>query len=335
MSGYIPLGGQTLVYSTVDGHDVKFDYYIPAGAQGKRPAVIFYHGGGMTAGSRRGVDFPLWLYHYCQEQGYFFIGADYRLCHPSTAFDQIDDARALFQFLTGDGFQHELPASIALDPARIAVAGFSAGAYSARAACVYASPKPAVLLTGYGTGGDWLLDHWVTGRPPTSLATLVDLSAVPSLLADRTVVSDDSPAGGLLSSRFALTVRWELDGTFLDGCVGRPGLGAQLQEVPYAQRGATIPDDLRPAFLQLFVTADHPPSVFVHGTADEVVPAQESVHQCDQLRRLGVRTELLLVLDGPHGLVDFGSGLPLRPSAGSVEAYQKALAFVTEIFQRT
>ncbi|GMF74801.1 unnamed protein product [Aspergillus oryzae] len=261
----IPAGGKTLVYSTVDGHDIKLDYYLPSKQEGCLPAVIYYHGGGMTAGSRR-------------------------------------------------------------------ITGFSAGAYSARAACVYATPKPAVLLTGYGSAGDWLLDHWTTGRPPTSIAKLVDLNEVPNLLADKTVVSDDTPESGIMSNRFALTVRWELDGTFLDGSLGRPGLGAKLNKLDYAERAAAIPEDLKPAFLQLFVTENYPPSVFVHGTADEVVPDQESKHHYEQLKKLGVKTELLLVENGPHGLVDFSSGIPPRPAKGSVEAYGRALEFVTEVF---
>ncbi|KAE8360304.1 Alpha/Beta hydrolase protein [Aspergillus caelatus] len=290
----LPAGGRTLVYSTVDGHDIKLDYYLPAVEEGCLPAVIYYHGGGMTAGSRRSIGFQHWLY--------------------------------------GEGFQQALPEAISLDTSRIAVTGFSAGAYSARAACVYATPKPAVLLTGYGSAGDWLLDHWTTGRPPTSIAKFVDLNKVPKLLADKTVVSDDTPESGIMSNRFALTVRWELDGTFLDGSIGRPGLGAELNKLEYAQRATAIPEDLKPAFLQLFVTENYPPSVFVHGTADEVVPDQESKHHHEQLKQVGVKTELLLVENGPHGLVDFSSGMPPGPAKGSVEAYDRAFEFVTEVF---
>ena len=52
---------ETLVYSTVDGHDIKLDYYLPRKPSGKVPAVIYYHGGGMTAGWRRGPGLPTWL----------------------------------------------------------------------------------------------------------------------------------------------------------------------------------------------------------------------------------------------------------------------------------
>lgn len=266
---------------------------------------------------------------YAQDKGYIFISADYRLCHPCTALDQVDDAKALFRFLAGEGFARELPESVSLDTARIVVTGFSAGAYSARAACVYAHPKPAALLTGFGTGGNWLLDHWTQARPPTTIAKFVDLGTVPALLADKTVVSDDYPAEGK-PMRFALTVRWEQDGTFLDGSLGRPGLGAQLNELDYSERAAAVPEDVKPAFVQLFVTKDYPPSVFVHGTGDEVVLPQESVDHHEQLKALGVRTELYLVEDGPHGLFDKKNGVPWK---GSVEAYEKALEFVEDVLK--
>lgn len=63
MPPHLPQGGKTLIYFTVDGHDIKLDYYLPPNASGNRPAIIYYHGGGMTAGSRRCEwGFPHWLY---------------------------------------------------------------------------------------------------------------------------------------------------------------------------------------------------------------------------------------------------------------------------------
>jgi acetyl esterase/lipase len=245
---------------------------------------------------------------------------------------QIDDAKALFKFLASGNFQNALPESVTLDTNRIAVTGFSAGAFSARAACIYSDPKPAVLMTAYGSAGDWLLDHWTVGRPPTTIAKLVDLEQVPKLLADKTVVSEDKPVQGMMSNRFALTVRWELDGAFLDNCLGRPGLGGELNKLRYEERSAALPEDIKPAFLQLFVSESHPPTVLVHGTADEVVPDQESVHHHEQLKKLGVKTELILVQGAGHGLVDLKSGFPPKPAEGKDEAYGRAAEFIDEVF---
>jgi acetyl esterase/lipase len=187
-------------------------------------------------------------------------------------------------------------------------------------------------LTGFGLGGNLLLDHWTAARPPTSLAGKINLDGVPALLADQTIVSDDPPTNGFLSSRFALTVRWELDGTMLDGIFGKPGLGAMFNSAELAQRASMIPEDLKPGFLQLFVGEGYPPSVFVHGTADEVVLDQESIDHHQQLKKLGVKTELLLVDDGLHGLMDLTSSPPFELTKGASAAYCKALDFVDEVF---
>ncbi|KAJ6017667.1 Alphabeta hydrolase fold [Penicillium sp. IBT 35674x] len=339
MPPQLPEGRHTVVYSTVDNHEVKLDYYLPR-TTGSLPAMIYYHGGGMSAGSRRGRGFPHWMYDHCQEKGYILISADYRLCHPTNAIDQIDDAKALFSYIAGPQFAGELPESVSLDTARIAVTGFSAGAYSARAACLYATPKPAALLSVYGLGGNMLLDHWTGARPPTSLAKFFDLSGVPVLLADKTVVSDDYVEGGM-SKRFALTIDWEIKGTFLDGVFQRPGLGKSLDALEYEKRFEAVPEDLKPGMLQEFVTADYPPSVFVHGKSDEVVSPEESVYQHEQLSKLGVPSQLYLVENGPHGLE---GAVMMRKMAGaeipgsdkviadSMEAYGKAMVFIDGIF---
>lgn len=189
-------------------------------------------------------------------------------------------------------------------------------------------------MTAYGLGGDLLLDHWVQPRAPTSLAAMVDLGKVPALLADRTVVSEDEPTGTLpITERFALTVRWEIDGTMLDGLFGWEGLAGRMRGVGYEERVGLIPEQLRPGFLQFFVGKGYPPSVFVHGTADEVVLDVESVRHFEQLQRIGVKTELLLVDGAGHGLVERKAhgAMGLLPDA--VRAYARAFEFVVEVFE--
>ncbi|KAL2844824.1 alpha/beta-hydrolase [Aspergillus pseudoustus] len=322
-----PEGGRTLVYSTIDGHEICMDYYLPP-ATGSLSAIIYYHGGGMTAGSRRGGPYPKWLYQHCQDDGYIFISADYRLCHPSNTIDQIDDARALFSFLASHRFASQLPDKVSLDTTRIAVAGFSAGAYSARAACLYAEPKPAALLSVFGLGGNLLLDHWTRARPPTSLAKHFDMAAIPTLLADRTVVSEGS------QDRFPLTIHWEIQGTFLDGIFQSPGLGAKLNALPYEERFNAVPDRLKAGVLHNFVTESYPPSVFVHGSSDEVVSPEESRYQHEQLENLGVKSQLHLIENGPHGLEGIRQSSDSQIYRDSTAAYNEALAFIDAIFSR-
>jgi acetyl esterase/lipase len=57
----LPPACRTLTYSVVNDHPIKIDYYLPA-SRGVLPAIIYYHGGGMTAGSRRSPGLPYWIY---------------------------------------------------------------------------------------------------------------------------------------------------------------------------------------------------------------------------------------------------------------------------------
>lgn len=118
----------------------------------------------------------------------------------------------------------------------------------------------------------------------------------------------------------------------LDGIFGRGGLGAALDKVDYEKRGAAFPSDLKSGLLQSFVDDSYPPSIFVHGTADEVVLCQESIDQHEQLKGLGIKSELLLVEDGPHGLGAFSNDPTSTISRHSNEAYSKALNFIDDVF---
>lgn len=53
----------TLTYSTVGKLDIKLDAYIPPAATGSAslPGIIYFHGGGLTTGSRRDILFCAWL----------------------------------------------------------------------------------------------------------------------------------------------------------------------------------------------------------------------------------------------------------------------------------
>ena len=50
---------QTAIYSTIGTLPIKVDFQAPPSARGALPAVIFFHGGGMVAGSRR--EYPEWI----------------------------------------------------------------------------------------------------------------------------------------------------------------------------------------------------------------------------------------------------------------------------------
>ena len=145
-----------------DGHPItlRLDTYAPSGDDAtNRPAVLWFHSGGFTAGSKAeetpyATDFA--------KRGYVSIAVDYRLrpltpwfdlpLRQASARDAYDDAAAAVTWTRAHA------ASLGIDPSKIFAAGYSAGAITA---FDLAYPPPgaaeveiagAVAIAGYTYG---------------------------------------------------------------------------------------------------------------------------------------------------------------------------------------
>jgi len=125
------------------GDGVSADVVVPRGA-GPHPVVVYLHGGGWICGSartHRKLAFRL------AEAGFLVLNVDYRLAPEHPFPTPFEDCLAALRFARREG------ARWGGDPARIAVAGDSAGgnlaaATSAALADDPARPKAAVLIYG-------------------------------------------------------------------------------------------------------------------------------------------------------------------------------------------
>ncbi|WP_309610248.1 alpha/beta hydrolase [Sphingomonas sp.] len=86
---------------------------------GPHPAVLNIHGGGYVAGTAAREDGPMQA--LCAELGAVILSVEYRLAPENPFPAALDDA------WTGVQWLHEEPERLAIDPARIAVRGVSAG----------------------------------------------------------------------------------------------------------------------------------------------------------------------------------------------------------------
>lgn len=93
----------------------KLDLYYPKG-QTKFTTIVWFHGGGLTAGSK---EIPKAL----MEKGYAVVGVGYRLSPKATAPAYIEDAAAAMAWV----FQHI--AAYGGDPDKLILTGHSAGGY--------------------------------------------------------------------------------------------------------------------------------------------------------------------------------------------------------------
>ncbi|GAB2813989.1 alpha/beta hydrolase [Actinocorallia aurea] len=112
----------------------------PADAEGPLPAVYYMHGGGMIAGDARGglLD-PL---RWARDLGLVVVSVDYRLAPEDPHPAPVEDCYA------GLAWAVENAAKLGLDPARVLVAGTSAGGGLAAAVALMARDRGGPALIG-------------------------------------------------------------------------------------------------------------------------------------------------------------------------------------------
>ena len=136
-----------ITYREVGGKKLQlhvFDSPSPSRPKTKRPAILFFFGGGWTHGT------PIQFYPECQhfaDRGYVAISADYRIASTdhTSPFDSAEDAKAALAWVVVHADE------LGVDPARIIVAGASAGGHLAALCGLDRTQptRPAALLLWY------------------------------------------------------------------------------------------------------------------------------------------------------------------------------------------
>ncbi len=201
-----------LTYSAADGSPLALHVFDPAPAKpaapGKRPAILFFFAGGWTHGT------PLQFFPECAhftDRGFVAIAADYRVkaTHNATPHDGLADARAALAWVAAHADE------LGVDPAKIVLAGASAGAHLAAVTGLTspAGARPAALLlwypildtsaTGYGHalfGENWPsaspLELAATHTPPPTLLLFGDADSATPLATVREFQSRVRTRGG-------------------------------------------------------------------------------------------------------------------------------------------
>jgi acetyl esterase/lipase len=113
---------RNLTYGTAAGTELKLDLAMPKDGGGPFPAIVFLHGEGWRAGSRRDMG------HFIEgvaRMGYVGVTVDYRLVPAARFPAQVDDCKAAVRWLRANAARYRV------DPRRIGVVGFSAGGHLA------------------------------------------------------------------------------------------------------------------------------------------------------------------------------------------------------------
>ncbi|WP_267381497.1 MULTISPECIES: alpha/beta hydrolase [unclassified Sphingomonas] len=141
---------------SADGAEVTTYTYRPVNAAANGPVMLFTHGGGMIVGSAAG--YHATVSAYARDLGLVVISTEYRLAPENPFPAPLDDVHAAYLWLLANA------AVLDVDPAKIVVAGDSAGGGLTAALCQRlldsGDPMPLFQLLIYP-----MLDDRTTLRP--------------------------------------------------------------------------------------------------------------------------------------------------------------------------
>ncbi|MBT4815826.1 MAG: alpha/beta hydrolase, partial [Lentisphaerae bacterium] len=246
----------TYTYKCVNDLAVKADVYRSEHG-GKRPCVVWIHGGALINGHRGAV--PAFLLEPLLEAGYVVVSVDYRLA-PETMLPQIiEDLEDAWRWVCEEG-----PGLFGIDGGRVAAVGGSAGGYLALTAGFRACPRPACVVAFWGYGD--LIGSWYSMPSPHPAHHRLE----PTEVEARQQVS-----GSAVSDA---RERQGDGGAFYQYCRQQ---GIWPQEVsgwdPHAEAERFYP------FMPVRnVSPGYPPALLVHGTDDTDVPYEQSVMMTEQ-----------------------------------------------------
>lgn len=227
------------------------------------PAMIYIHGGGWRAGSKKSV--PAWLKAFVAEGKLSVVAVEYRFTDVATHPAQVSDCLRAIQFVRQNAEQWNI------DPKRLGVTGGSAGGH---------------------------------------------LSAYVALHDDVAMSESDDPVERQ-SSRVACAVSfagptdWSLLSSINHTHPAYRQLIGYQPGTPAAELDAGLIKDVSPIS---FVSKDDPPIMQVHGDEDSIVPLKHASNLHEKLQHTGVRSELVVIPGGNHGVSGAGGQVAKRPT---------------------
>ncbi len=248
---------------------LAMDMLLPAGLrEGALPVVLWLHGSGWYSGNKRNV-ITSGMLDCLPQAGYALASAAYRLSSEALFPAQIHDVQAALRYLGANAD------ALGIDAARVAIAGFSAGAHLAALAATSAG-DPAL------DDGDDASSH----EPRVGAAVIL---AAPTDFA-RNPRATDPTLNPHLAEGHSCAEHLLLGGPVLDHLAL-----------------ADLANPLR------YVGPATPPCLIVHGREDEIVPLTQAELLYGALKGAGADATLVVVEDGNHGFWEAGQPYPREP----------------------
>jgi len=269
-----------LVYRNVEGLDLALDVFLPESATktSKAPVFIWWHGGGLLQGTRKGIS----PHHLSApaKHNICIISADYRLSPQTRLPGILSDCKAAMDFVRSPAFT--LATDDRVDASRMVLSGSSAGGWLALlagtgigyAACGLEPPAPVSGIAALYPITDLSDPFWTTKQHPVSY--------MPRVVPDAEVAPFLDPAAAkvaftTLDSKRAVFYHYMvqegiLESLLLDG-TGVPG--SAFAVAPAIRTG----------------TFTVPPTYIIHGDIDDKVPCRQARDVVEALKDMRADVE--------------------------------------------
>ncbi|KOP71961.1 alpha/beta hydrolase [Cytobacillus solani] len=279
----------TFIYKEVDGCKIKGDFYSIE--EKHAPLVVYIHGGGLIFGTR--TDMKEEQINLYLQAGYHVCTIDYRLAPESKLPAIKEDIEDVLIWLKDRGVNQ-----FNFDPERIAVIGSSAGGYLALLSGTFqVRPKAIVSFYGYGDiAGDWY-------RKPSPYFS--KMTTVPEVLVQQ-LIQKQPISEGPIERRFAIYLYCRQQGQWVDYLTNKNE------------------ETLDPFCPLKKIDENYPPTLLLHGDADEDVPYEQSVSMSEALNKAGITNKFITIKNGKHSF-DEDMGDPVV-----AEAFEEVLRFLKE-----
>ncbi|RDW65770.1 alpha/beta hydrolase [Aspergillus mulundensis] len=278
----------THTFKEADGLSLEIDVSKPK-ASDNGIVLVHFHGGYLVLGEKSTKP-PHWLINACRARGWTYASPSYRLLPETPGLEILSDALDTIRWVRSNLSK------------KIIIAGSSAGGYLALASAAHPTcPRPLAVLSNYGMLDPAGKRYVEPGRPLR--APVSDLPAAleevrEAMVSGKPLDGYPFPENPPADKRFNWIKAMHEGAMFPDVLTRIPGLAKVIKQ----QGAEVIPDEYRSLFPASFaLTKNFPPTILLHGDADELVGFEQSALVAKKLGELGVQVHLERAVGQGHG----------------------------------
>ncbi|KAF4900163.1 Methylphloroacetophenone synthase [Colletotrichum fructicola] len=318
--GQVEIDVQEVVYKTVGSQQIHADIYYPqvANPAKKMPIALMIHGGSHIIFSRKDIRPP--QTRIMIDMGLLPVSLDHRLCPESRLADgpMVDVCDAL------EWAQKILPyiklrnPEIRPDPDNIVVVGWSSGGQLALSTGWTAPERglrPPNAILAFYCPTDYEDAWWQSPIQPVGAEDLGEEYDVLEAVQDEPIANygtigaweplSDPRIRTDPRSRIILHMNWKAQTLpiIIDGLPSRKLAASKRAEVTdWNNLPQPSTEEIRRCspLAQVKNGCFQTPTFFIHGTADDLIPWQQSSRTAEEMRTRGIDVSLVLVPDAPH-----------------------------------